>query len=82
MKLMVFYFMMIVFLPNTSLNASTFTVRKTDDPAVLGHYAWAHAIHCWLMDDIPTMAARIQLWYKGKYTTTAYLKGYAIALNI
>lgn len=55
-KLLMVYFMATIFFSNTSLNVSTFTVRYADNLASLGCYTWAHAIHKWMMADIPLMA--------------------------
>lgn len=81
-KLLVVYFMMTVFFPNTSLNAPTFTTSYVDDLASLGHYAWAHDIHRQLIGDVPLTTIRVQLWCKGKYTTMGYLKGCVLTLII
>lgn len=65
-----------------SLNVPNFTARYADDLASLSCYACTHAIHRWLMGNVPLIATRVQLHYKGKYTTIGYLKGYAIDLII
>lgn len=59
-KLLVVYVMTAIFFLKTSMNEPTFVARYANDLTSLGHYTWAHAIHRWLMADIPTTPARVQ----------------------
>ncbi|KAH7689753.1 hypothetical protein IHE45_02G003400 [Dioscorea alata] len=81
-KLLAVYLMTTIFFPSTSLNVPIFAARYTDEFTSLAHNAWAHVIHRWLMVNLPTTVTRVQLWCKGNYTTTGYLKECAIAIII
>ena len=74
-KLFVVYLITTILFPNTSLTALTSVTRYAHDLASLGRYAWAHATHRWLMADVRTTAAGVQLRCKGKSMTVGYLKG-------
>lgn len=74
MELLMVYFMTAIFFLNTSLkNVPTFAARYIDNLGSLGHYAWVHAIHKWMMPDVPLIATHVHLRCKGKCTTTGYL---------
>ncbi|KAH7672124.1 hypothetical protein IHE45_09G032500 [Dioscorea alata] len=46
LKLLIVYFMMTIFFPNTSQNAPRFTATHTNDLTSLGRYSWTHAFTC------------------------------------
>lgn len=81
-NLLVVYLIMTILFLNISLNTLTSTAHYPHNLASFGCYVWEHATHWCLMVDVPTIVARVQLRYKGKFITGGYLKWCAITLNI
>ncbi|KAH7658246.1 hypothetical protein IHE45_17G075000 [Dioscorea alata] len=81
-KLLLVYILGNLLFSTTTCSVPSWLAYYVDDLLKLDQYEWAHATHKWLMEDVPSAAARVKVRCSGKTTRMGYLKGCVIALNL
>ncbi|KAJ0974774.1 hypothetical protein J5N97_016739 [Dioscorea zingiberensis] len=65
-KLLVVYLMGVFLFPTTNCTAPSWSAHYADNLQALGTYAWAQAVHKFLMDDVQLISARVVERCSGK----------------
>ncbi|KAH7669014.1 DsbB-like protein [Dioscorea alata] len=80
-KLLLVYILGNLFFSTTMCSVTSWLADYVDNLSKLDQYAWAQTTQKWLMEDVPSAAARVKVRCSGKTTRMRYLKGCVIALN-
>ncbi|XP_039137837.1 uncharacterized protein LOC120275360 isoform X2 [Dioscorea cayenensis subsp. rotundata] len=81
-KLLVVYIMASFLFPHTTSSAPSWVGQYVDQLYTMGQYAWALAVHKFLMDGVPKAARCVKARRSDRKINTGYLRGCVIALNI
>ncbi|XP_039130882.1 uncharacterized protein LOC120267272 [Dioscorea cayenensis subsp. rotundata] len=79
-KLSLVYILGFFLFPTTSCSSPAWLPYYVDNLSTIGQYAWAQAIHKWMMDDVPLATARVKEKCAGKQSRIGYVRGCTMAL--